>query len=103
LLIQWEKKVENYLAMLESGCAFSALRAAKDFGQALSQQLPARPIVTSTTIPGTNQPFIVDSITIVKRRSAWTAIHINVVMRAKRRKPLASEETASPGRTPGSQ
>jgi hypothetical protein len=45
-LIQWEKKVENYLAMLESGSAFSALRAAKDFGQALSQQLPACPIVT---------------------------------------------------------
>jgi hypothetical protein len=46
LLIQWEKKVENYLAMLESGSAFSALRAAKDFGQAFSQHLPACPIVT---------------------------------------------------------
>jgi transposase len=32
LLIRWEKKVENYLAMLELACAFIAFRAAKVFG-----------------------------------------------------------------------
>jgi transposase len=32
LLIRWEKKVENYLAMLEFACAFIAFRAAKVFG-----------------------------------------------------------------------
>jgi putative transposase len=32
LLIRWEKKVENYLAMLELACAFIALRAARVFG-----------------------------------------------------------------------
>jgi putative transposase len=32
LLIRWEKKVENYLAMLELACAFIALRAAEVFG-----------------------------------------------------------------------
>ena len=32
LLIRWEKKVENYLAMLELACAYIAFRAAKVFG-----------------------------------------------------------------------
>ena len=32
LLIRWEKKVENYLAMLEFACAFIAFRAAKVLG-----------------------------------------------------------------------
>jgi transposase len=32
LLIRWEKKVENYLAMLEFTCAFIAFRAAEVFG-----------------------------------------------------------------------
>jgi len=32
LLIRWEKKVENYLAMLELACAFISFRAAKVFG-----------------------------------------------------------------------
>ena len=32
LLIRWEKKVANYLAMLEFACAFIAFRAAKVFG-----------------------------------------------------------------------
>jgi len=32
LLIRWEKKVENYVAMLEFACAFIAFRAAKVFG-----------------------------------------------------------------------
>ncbi len=32
LLIRWEKKVDNYLAMLEFACAFIAFRAAKVFG-----------------------------------------------------------------------
>jgi transposase len=32
LLIRWEKKVKNYLAMLEFACAFIAFRAAKVFG-----------------------------------------------------------------------
>jgi transposase len=32
LLIRWEKKVENYLAMLEFACAFIAFRAAEVFG-----------------------------------------------------------------------
>jgi transposase len=32
LLIRWEKKVENYLAMLELACAFIAFRAARVFG-----------------------------------------------------------------------
>lgn len=32
LLIRWEKKVENYLAMLELACAFIAFRAAEVFG-----------------------------------------------------------------------
>jgi transposase len=32
LLIRWEKKVENYVAMLEFACAFIAFRAAMVFG-----------------------------------------------------------------------
>jgi len=32
LLIRWEKKVENYLAMLELACAYIAFRAAEVFG-----------------------------------------------------------------------
>ena len=32
LLIRWEKKVANYLAMLEFACAFIAFRSAKVFG-----------------------------------------------------------------------
>lgn len=32
LLIRWEKKVENYLAMLHLACAWIAFRAAKVFG-----------------------------------------------------------------------
>lgn len=32
LLIRWEKKVENYLALIELACAFISFRAAKVFG-----------------------------------------------------------------------
>jgi putative transposase len=32
LLIRWEKKIENYLAMLELACAYIAFRAAEVFG-----------------------------------------------------------------------
>lgn len=32
LLIRWEKKVENYIAMLHFACAWIAFRAAKVFG-----------------------------------------------------------------------
>lgn len=32
LLIRWQKKVENYLALLHLGCAFITFRAAKVFG-----------------------------------------------------------------------
>ncbi|MBC8493086.1 MAG: transposase [Chloroflexi bacterium] len=32
LLIRWEKKAENYLAMLELACAYIAFRAAEVFG-----------------------------------------------------------------------
>ncbi len=32
LLIRWEKKVENYLAMLHFACAWITFRAAKVFG-----------------------------------------------------------------------
>lgn len=35
LLVRWEKKVENYLAMLHFACAWITFRAAGLFGQAL--------------------------------------------------------------------
>jgi putative transposase len=32
VLIRWEKKVENYVAMLELACAYISFRAAGVFG-----------------------------------------------------------------------